>query len=512
MTQQPSNNTTIAKNTLFLYFRMMFTMLVSLYTSRVVLQVLGVDDFGIYQTVGGVVAMLSFINGALGTGSSRFLTFELGRGDKERLKLTFSTTMIIHIAFALIVLIAGETGGLWFVYNKLVIAPERMDAAVIAYHLSIITAMFTLTQVPYTASIISHERMNIYAYMAIVEVSLKLGIVYMLTIGSWDKLVLYATLLCIVQVGIALFYRFYCARHFEETKFQWKSDRQIFKDVLSLSGWNLFANTSIALNTQGMVILINMFFSPAVVTARAIANQVNMAANQFVQNFRTAANPQIVKRLAAGDEAGSHKLLLNSTKYSYYMMLLLSLPICLVAEPLIQLWLGQIPPYTVIFLQLAIITSLFQVFDTSFYTALYAMGRIKENAMISPTLGFLAFPIIYVLFKLGYSPVSLAWVMLVVYTLLGMVVKPILIIKIAHYTWKEIISVYIPCLRVTLAALPIPLICYYYQEALLSNMWLRFFVIAGVSALSVAVAAWFVGINKVMREKIILKIIAKIKN
>lgn len=506
-----SSNKTIAKNTLFLYFRMLFTMLVSLYTSRVVLQVLGVDDYGIYQTVGGVVAMLSFINGALSTGSSRFLTFELGRGDKEKLKLTFSTTLIIHLALAVLVLIVAETIGLWFVYNKLIIAPERLDAAVIAYHLSVLTAMFTLTLVPYSASIISHERMNIYAYMTIIEVSLKLGVVYLLTIGSWDKLVLYAVLICIVQVGLTMYYRFYCLRNFEETHFRFRMDRKIFKDVLGLSGWNLFANTAIALNTQGMVILINMFFSPAVVTARAIANQVNMAANQFVQNFRTAANPQIVKRLAAGDEEGSHRLLLTSTKYSYYMMLLLSLPICLVAEPLIGIWLGQIPPYTVVFLQLAIVTSLFQVFDTSFYTALYAKGRIKENAMISPTVLFLAFPLIYILFRMGYSPVCLAWVMLLVYALIGLVIKPLLIVKVANYTWQDIFSVYYPCLKVTLIALPIPLVLYHYQDCVLQFVWLRFWVLSAVSVMSVGLSVWLLGIDKPMRQRLISFVISKMK-
>lgn len=503
MSEKISDNKTIAKNTLLLYFRMLFTMVVSLYTSRVVLQTLGVDDFGIYQAVGGVVGMLSFINGALGVGSSRFLTYELGRGDKGRLKLTFSTTLLIHVAFALIVLLVGETVGLWFVYNKLVIAPERMDAALIAYHLSILTAMFTLTQVPYSSSIISHERMDIYAYMTIIEVSLKLGIVYLLTIGSWDKLALYASLLCAVQIGLALFYRYYCSRHFEETHFQLKIDKKIFLDVLSMSGWNLFANTAIALNTQGMVILINMFFSPAVVTARAVANQVNMAANQFVQNFRIAANPQIVKRLAAGDEAGSHKLLLQSTKYSYYMMLLLSLPICLVAEPLIQLWLGQIPPYTVVFLQLSIVTSLFQVFDTSFYTALYAKGRIRENAMISPTILFLSFLLIYVLFRMGYSPVCLAWVMLGAYALIGMLLKPILIIKIANYTWKDIFSVYVLCARVTMLALPIPLFLYHYQYIYIGNLFLRFIALTAVSVISVSAAVWLTGIDKPVKTKII---------
>ena len=498
----PSNNKTIAKNTVFLYFRMLFTMLVSLYTSRVVLQVLGVDDYGIYQTVGGLVAMLSFLNGALSTGSSRFLTFELGRNDSDKLQKTFSTTLLMHIILALFLALIAETVGLWFIYNKLVIAPERMSAAIFAYHLSILTALVTITQVPYTASIISHERMGIYAYMSIVEVSLKLGVVYLLTVTSWDKLQMYAMLLCLVQTAIALFYRYYCVRNFSETHFRWQMDRSIAKKVLSYSGWNLWANTSIALNQQGTIVLINMFFSPAVVTARAIANQVNMAANQFVQNFRTATNPQIVKRYASGDLEGSKKLLLESTKYSYYLMLLLSLPICLVAQPLLELWLHEVPEYTAIFLQLAIVTSLFQVFDTSFYTALYAKGQIRENALISPTLGFLAFPIVYALFRYGCSPISLAWTMLVLYAVLGLIVKPLLIIKIADYRWRDIRSVYLSCLKVTVVAVPIPYILYSLQDSLIADKWLVSVVIMLVSVINVAFAAWFMGMDRNVRQKV----------
>lgn len=502
MSTQASNKR-IAKNTLFLYLRMLFTMVVMLFTSRVVLQVLGVNDYGIYQTVGGVVAMLSFLNGALSTGSSRFLIFELGKGNTEKLRKTFSTTLSIHIILAILIALVAETVGLWFVYNKLLIAPDRLPAAVFAYHLSILTAVISITQVPYTASIISHEKLDIYAYMSIVEVSLKLAIVYLLTISTWDKLEMYATLLCVVQTSIALFYRYYCTRKFPETHFQWKIDKGITKSVLGYSGWNLWANTATALNNQGTIILLNMFFSPAVVAARAIANQVNMAANQFVQNFRTAANPQIVKRYAAGDLDGSKRLLLESTKYSYYLMLMLCLPICLVTEPLLDLWLDEVPQYTTIFLQLTIVTSLFQVFDTSFYTALYAKGQIRENALVSPMLSFFSFPIIYVLFRCGYSPVSLAWVMLVLYAILGLVVKPILIIKIVDYRWSDIRYVFFYCLKVTLLAVPLPCLLYCTQGSLGLGKWTAFVLLILISVICVAIAIWFAGIDKNMRKKII---------
>lgn len=255
-----SSNKTIVKNTAFLYFRMMLTMIISLYTSRVILQILGVDDFGIYQAVGGIVGFLSFINSALSTGSSRFLTFELGVGNLEKLKRVFSTTLTVHIVIALVIIIIAETVGLWFLYNKMIIPPERMNAAVYTFHISILTAVFTLTQVPYNASIIAHEKMSVFAYMSIVEVSAKLLIVYLLGIGSIDKLKLYATLLFVVQISLMIFYRYYCGKHFKETVYHLIFDRMIFKSIASFSGWSLFANSAIALNNQGILLLLNMFF------------------------------------------------------------------------------------------------------------------------------------------------------------------------------------------------------------------------------------------------------------
>lgn len=498
--QEKTNNKTIAKNTLFLYFRMMFTMVISLFTSRIILQKLGVDDYGIYQAVGGVVGFLSFINGALATGSSRFLTYALGEGNAEKLKRTFSTTLNIHIIISILVVIVAETIGLWFLYHKMVIAPERMTAAVYTYHLSILTAVFTLTQVPYNATIVAHEKMSIYAYMSIFEVSAKLLVCYLLAIGGFDRLMMYATLLLSVQVGIMCFYRFYCSRHFEEARFSFSFDKKIFREIAGFSGWSMFASTSIALNSQGVLILLNMFFAPAVVAARAISLQVNMAANQFVANFRQAANPKIVKKYAAGDYEGSKHLLLESTKYSYYMMYLIALPVCLLAYPLLKLWLDIVPEYTVPFLQIVIVQSLFQVFDTSFYTALYAKGRLRENALTSPTLGLLIFPITYAFFKLGYSPLVLSWTSLAVYAILGMVQKPWLIMKMVDYKWKEIWGVYRSCLIVTVASLPIPIIIY----RLVDSTQVVYFILLGlVCLLSVALSSFFLGIDKEMRKKVL---------
>lgn len=502
MERNTSNNKTIAKNTLFLYFRMMVTMVISLYTSRVILQILGVDDFGIYQAVGGIVGFLSFINNALSTGSARFLTYGLGESDNDKLRRIFSTTLTAHICLAILILILAETVGMWFLYNKLVIPPDRLEAAVFTFHLSIVTAFFSLTQVPYGASIIAHEKMTIYAYVSIVEAVLKLAIVYMLTIGDIDKLKLYATLLCLLQVGIIIFYRIYCIYHFEETHFRFSIDKKIFREIAGFSGWQLFANGAIALNSQGILILLNMFFAPTVVAARAISIQVNMYANQFVTNFQTAANPQIVKLYAAKDYEGSKQLLLQTTRFSYYLMFLLVLPICLVADQLLHIWLGIVPEYTGIFLQLIVIQSMFQVFDTSFYRALYTKGQIRENALISPTIGFIQFPVVYALFKMGFSPVALSWASLIMYAILGVVIKPFLIIRIVDYTWRDILSVFKPCLYVTLASLPLPLVVYFWLNGHDSRVF-SFCMISTASVISVVYASWYLGMDKTMRQKVV---------
>lgn len=500
MALEQTNNKTIAKNTLFLYFRMMFTMVVSLYTSRVILQKLGVDDFGIYQAVGGIVGFLSFINGALATGSSRFITFALGENNAEKLKRTFSTTLNVHILLAVFIVLIAETVGLWFLYNKMVIPADRMSAAIITYHLSIVAAVVSITAVPYNASIVSHERMSIYAYMSIYEVCAKLGICYLLSVGNIDRLILYTILLLIVQCSTLFFYRIYCIRNFSEARFSFTFDKRLFKEIAGFSSWSMFAAITIALNNQGILVLLNMFFTPATVAARAISLQVNAAANQFVSNFRQAANPQIVKKFASGDYSGSKSLLLSSTRYSYYMMLVLCLPIFLLAEPMLTLWLGVVPEYTVAFLQIVIVQSLFQVFDTSFYIALYAKGRLKENVLLSNTLALLMFPITYLLFKMGYSPLALSWISLIVYAIAGIVIKPLLIIKIVDYTWSEIWSVFKPSLLVSLLSIPLPLLAVIKLD---TSLFVNFLIVGIVCVLSTGLSVWFMGLDKLTRDKLL---------
>ena len=499
---EQSNNKTIAKNTLFLYIRMFVTMIVSLFTSRVILQTLGVDDYGIYQAVGGIVGLLSFLNGSLATGSSRFLTYTMGEGDDAKLRTVFSTTLTAHIILAIFVVIIVETAGLWYLYNKMVIPADRMKAAVYVYHLSVVTAFFSITQVPYSASIIAHEKMSIYAYVSIVDVVLRLLIVYLLWIGNFDKLKLYATLLCLVQVGMILFYRFYCSHKFKEVSLSLSLNRSVFKEIASFSGWSLFANAAIALNNQGVLLLLNLFFAPAVVAARSISIHVNNVVSQFVNNFQIASNPQIVKLYASGNTEESKKLLIQTTKFSYYLMFVLALPIVLTSKILLKLWLGVVPDYAAVFLQLVVIQSLFQIFDVSFYRALYAKGRIKENALISPIILFIQFPIIYLMFKIGCSPIVLSWTSIASYAILGIVIKPIMVIRIVGYKWSDIISVFKPCFLVTSASVPFPVIVAYLMYIYNQSEILSFLIISIVAIFSVLISAWFLGLNDNMRYQV----------
>lgn len=506
-----SNNKTIAKNTSLLYIGMLFNMVVALFTSRVVLHTLGVEDFGIFTIVGGAVSMFAFLNSALSTGSERFLTYELGTGNFDKLKKTFSTVLTAHIILALIVIAVLETIGLWYVYQKVNIPAERMDAAIVAYHVSVLALFFTFTQIPYNASIISHEKMGAFAYISILEVSLKLAIAYFLYISPWDKLVVYAWLYCGVHVLIALGYRLYCIRHFEETHYSPQADKAILREVLSYSGWNLLDNSSIALNNHGATLLLGAFFNPSVVAARAVANQVNMATHQFMNNFRKAFTPQVVKRYAAGDYESSKQLLLSSTRYTYYLMLCLCLPICLTAHQLLELWLGIVPEYADTFLQLIVITSIFQAFNASFYTALYANGRIRENAIYSSLITILFLPITYVLFKMGYSPVLLSAVQMLLSAIIGLIVKPIIVIKIVKYTWKDIFDVYLPCIKVTIAAIIIPLVyAYFIQDILFADGFVKFLAMAGCCVVCTLVAVWYLGLSGQIRTKLLQVLKTKI--
>lgn len=379
-------------------------MLVTLYTSRVILNTLGVEDFGIYNVVGGFVSMLSFLNGAMSNATQRFLSFEIGKGDFVQLRKTFNATLIVHIGLAIVILILAETVGLWFVKTYLIIPAERMNAAMWVYHFSVLSLMVSVAQVPFNATIVANERMNVYAYISILEVALKLLIAFILFWISFDKLKLYGILHISVVFAIAAIYRIYTRRNFNETKFELVKDKELYKSLVSFSGWSLFSHIAYALQGQGVNMLLNIFFGPVVNAARGIAVQVRAALDSFASNFQIAINPQIVKSYASGDKEYMTSLIIRGSKFSFYLLFLMSLPIILEINQVLRLWLKTVPVYSSIFTILVLVIVLIECISRSLTTGIQATGKIKVYQSVVGSLRILILPISYIFLKYGYSP------------------------------------------------------------------------------------------------------------
>lgn len=464
----------IAKNTLFLYLRMIVRMIVLLYTSRVILKVLGVEDYSLYNVVGGVVTVLAFLNSALSNGSSRFLTFEMGKGKNGDVKSVFQSSLFAHAVLGVVIVIIAETIGLWFVNNRLVIAPDRFSAALFTYHISIFIALISIIQVPYTSMIIAKENMGYYAYVSIIDSFLNLLIVFLLPLWNVDRLELYAILLLCTQIVVTSLFVFYCITKFKESSLKkYRVDLKKIKEIVDFSCWSLLGNAATVLNGQGLTIVTNMFFTPAVVAARALSIQVNAAAMSLVQNLGLAASPQIVKLYSSGERNMSKKLLLDTARYSYLLVLLLSVPLITLCYEVLSIWLVEVPDYTVIFVQLILIQSLFYTLDTSFYKGLYACGKVRENALISPSLYIIQFFVVYYLFKAGCSPITLSIAGIITSVLSGVFVKPLLLQKYAEYSFISIYKCILKCLLTTLAVFPIPIIMTFYRNDTVGNFSFR---------------------------------------
>ena len=445
-----SDNKRIAKNTLFLYVRMLFVMGVSLYAARVVLDKLGVDDYSLYNVVGGIVGMLSFLNGTLSIGTSRFLTYELGRKDGNRLSLTFNTTFYAHLALGILFIFLLETGGVWYIYNKLVVDASRLDAAMIVFQISIFASLIALIQVPYTSLILAHEEMGVYAYVGVFEAVAKLGVIYALVASDTDKLILYAILIAVVQLLVTICYMIYCHRNYSESRLKLLYDKTIMKSLLSFSGWNVLANLSETLKLQGYIILLNLFFQPFVVAAQTIGNQVAGAMMQFINNFRNAINPQIIKLYAAGEYEESKRLTMSTTVLVFDLVLLLGLPTIFVMDTIMGLWLVEVPPYAVLFTQYIIAQRILSTFDASFYIPMMAEGKIKTNSVLASFSGPGLFILLYFIYKLGGDVMWMQYLGLIVLALFGFIIKPYLLVHDEKgYNYTDFVPCFFSCMKVT---------------------------------------------------------------
>ncbi|MBR2630319.1 MAG: lipopolysaccharide biosynthesis protein [Bacteroidaceae bacterium] len=396
---KPSNKHRIMRNTLFLYIRMIFVMSVSLYTSRVILRTLGFEDYGIYDVVAGVITMLSFVTASLGGASSRFITYSLGKDNVKESKTVFATILYIHIVLAIFVFIIGETIGLWFVYNKLVIPIERFEASLYVYHCSIFTTMIHIISIPYNSLIIAYERMNIFAYISIIEVILKLVVVFFLLVLPFDRLETYAILLLIVQILIRMIYSIYCNKNLVISKVKPKKDVGLIKNMLSYTSWTLASGIAYVGYTQGLNILLNMFFGPVVNAARGISVQVQNAIFSFTSNIQTAMRPQIIKNFAAGNIGEMHKLVVMSSNLGFILILLLTIPIIICINPILTIWLEKVPKHTANFVIIMLLSGLIEPYKVTLLNAIHATGKIRKFQISESIFLLLILPISYISLK-----------------------------------------------------------------------------------------------------------------
>jgi O-antigen/teichoic acid export membrane protein len=465
---------------------------VSLYTSRIVLNTLGVVDFGIYNVVGGVVVMFSFLNSSMSSATQRFLSFELGKSNSEKLSKVFRMSVNIHAIIAVAIFTLAETAGLWFLNTKLNIPGDRMEAANCVYQFSILSFIVTVISVPYNAMIIAHERMKIYAYISILEVILKLSIVFVLVWFGYDKLKMYAIFVFLVSLIIWVFYSSYCKRNFKESNFRFYWEHGLYKTMMTYAGWNLFGNLAGVAIGQGINLLLNIFFGPVINAARGIAFQVNGAINAFVVNFQMAINPQIIKSYASDKKKHMQQLIVYGSKYSYFLLFFITLPIILEADFILKLWLKIVPDYTVLFCRLVLVNSLIDCISGSLMTAAQATGKIVKYQSVVGGVLFLILPISYILLKIGLPPqvtlyVSITISILALFSRL-VIISPLVNLSISTFLRLVLIKI----LLISGLSVIFPLII----KFLIAKELIQFFAVSICSSISVAISVYFIGLKK----------------
>lgn len=485
-----ADNKRIAKNTFLLYLRMLFNMVVSLYTSRIILKILGVDDFGIYNVVGGIIVMFTFLNSAMAASTQRFLSFELGK--RENIHKVFSSSVLIHRIIALIVLLSGETIGLWFVNTQLNIPSLRMDAANVVYQCSIFICLLNIISIPYNATIIAHEKMKAFAYISIIETSLKLVAVLLLPIFSSDKLKLYALFLLGISIIIRLLYTQYCYKNFPEIRGKLHQDKALLKEMTHFAGWSMLGNIALIAYTQGLNILLNIFFGPAVNAARGVAVQVQNAINSFCTNFQTALNPQITKSFASNELAYMHQLIVRSSKFSFFLLLILSLPVLIETDIILKWWLGNVPDYTVNFTRIMLLISMIDATSNPLIISAHATGKIRIYQMVVGGILLCILPISYITLKLGATPEAVFVVHLLIVCIAQFarlwVIRPMIKLSLKYYFQQVIIKIGL----VFFLSIILPFMLY----KLLSITWWSFILICCTCVCCTIFSIYTVGLNK----------------
>lgn len=467
-------------------------MIISLFTARVILNALGFEDYGLYNVIGSIVLMFVFLRSAMGNSVHRFITYSIGKGYYDEVQKVFSLSIIIFSGLALLIVLLCETVGLWFFYEKLVIPEGRMTAALWVYQFSIFTTALSVICVPYDAIIIAHERMKVFAFVQVLNATLNLGVVYLVAVSPFDKLILYGLLLMLIQVMNRLIYGIYCGRHFPETKFRIIKDWPLMKEMTSFAGWSLIGNLIWVGYTQGVNLMLNVFFGPTVNAARGIAVNIQNTVKAFVTNFQMAANPQITKSYAAGDFERLHSLIYFSSKFSYFLLLLMVLPIFLEADIILKLWLVNVPEHTIAFLRISLLIMLIGALENPIGTANSATGKIKKFQIVVGCFNVFIIIFSYLALRLGFQPESVYIVQLVI-TGIVQFVKVQLVKKAIHFSIREYtIRLVYPLTIASLISLLLPGVAYNLMEQGI----IRLLLVGLISIVSVLVSAYFFGLNR----------------
>lgn len=498
MSPEHENNKRIAKNTLLLYFRMLFSMLVGLFTSRVILQNLGVENFGIYNVVGGFVALFAVFSNGLSTAISRFLTFELGKGNSEKLSKIFSTSVNIQIAMSIVIAILVEFVGNWFLTSKMVIPPERLGAAFFVMQCSVVTFAIGLISVPYNSAIIAHEKMSAFAWISIFDTCSKLAIACLISVSPWDRLKTYAILLLLLSIIICMVYGMYCKRKFVECTYRFVFDKSILKEISNFAGWSMVGLVAFVGYTHGLNVILNMFFGPAVNAARGIAVQVQNAVVGFSSNFQLALNPQIIKSFAQNEMDRMHALIFASSKYCFFLLYMLSLPLILETPKIVEIWLGTPPDHTVNFIRILLALITVDSLGGAISCAQQASGKIRTYQIVVGGIMFLIAPVSYCVLKVGGVPEDVYWVYFIA-VILAHIARMFIIKNMISLSFKKYaLKVLFPIFKVVCVSLWIPLAVFFNMK---SGFGALFFV-SLISIISVVFSVYFVGLEK--NERILL--------
>lgn len=506
MTKSSDNNKRIAKNTLFLYARMLLVMAVALYTSRVVLEALGVDDYGIYNVVGGVSSSFIFFSSALSTSTQRYLNFELGRGKLSRVNEVFNTFLILYVFLAGIVIIIGFLFGHWFVSNKLVIPIFQKHNALIVLYTSVISLASVFIFSVYESVLIARENMRLYAYLGIIDILMKLGVAYLIMIVP-NRLVYYAWFMMVVQIVPKLLMTYFCIKKYPEVRHRFYWNKNLFKEIFGFSGWNIYGSAVWMINGQGISVLLNMFFGPVVNAANGIAQQVNSAINNFGNNFFTAVRPQIIKRYSSGEIDSFINLIHSSTRFSVYLLWILSLPIIIRISQILNLWLVEVPMNTSIFVQWILVYSIINSLNNPVWTGLMATGSIKKTVLIGSNLFLLAFPFAYIALKLGSAPWSVFPFLCLGRLLFLIVTINNLKIKIGIHRLGYIKNSILPAIMVILVSLVLSLSL---NVMLPINFW-GLITFCLLSVLTTGYTVFLIGLKKSEKNTLQIFIKSKIK-